>query len=230
MQVSLLRESLTSFAGALAGGWSSGLEPVYGAIASWQSNWPPASPEGLPAALEASLQSARSRALWQGHAYAPKEVVVELARFAPEMMNLAFGRLFAADDVGLDDRLRQFNFYLDEVAAEWRRAHPARTLSTHYHDDYRAPSLYAACRHPATHAYFEGEHYLAALRVLRARDVGAVAEPARFAKSVKVVMTFAAKTEGLAAADLSRRRDDEYRATAATLASEYFRFLAGAGG
>ena len=232
MQLDLLRQSLSDFFRDLQAGWRSGLEPLYETVAAWQAHWPPPTPAALPATLDAALTNSQTRAFYQGHAYYPKEALLQLAETAPEMVNLAFGRLFReGEDLG--DRFAAFTHYLDEVLGEVRRVHPRTKFNTHHHDDYRAPSLYCACRHPATHAYFEADVYLGALRALRAKDVGTVADPTRFAKTVKVIMTFARK-EAACAKTQDARRDPTspiylgagaYLEPSALLASEYFRYV-----
>ena len=234
MQVSILRESLGAFERDLAAGWRSGLEPLYETIAAWQAHWPPPTPADLPATLDACLANSQTRAFYQGHAYYPKEALLELAAVSPEMVNLAFGRLFGeADDLG--DRYAAFVHYLDEVLAELRRRRPQTKLNTHHHDDYRAPSLYCACRRPATHAYFEPAPYLATLRKLRARDVGTVADPTRFGKTVKVVVTFLGKEAAFAKTQARRLEPggrifvggEPWRGESALVVSEFFRWVSG---
>ena len=225
MQVDALRGGLADFASALRNGWVSGLEPAYEAAAAWRRSWPPAGDDALADALDTALASTRSRALWQGHAYDPKGALIALTRFQAPTVRQAFGRLFSRE-LDLGARLRGFTHYLDELTAEYRRAHPDRSFPTHYHDDYRAPSLYCFLRYPGTDAYLEPGVYLAAMRRLRARDLGPVADPERFAKSVRVVLTFAARTEGLAQAHAARLApEDDASDLPALLASEFFRFL-----
>ncbi len=224
MQLALLRESLADFATALAQGWSSGLEALYETIPHWQQHWPPADAHQLAPTLDAALANTRTRGYWQDHAYYPKEVILQLAEFSPEMINLAFGRLFNLE-LDLADRYSQFVYYLDEVLQELRRAKSTQTIASHYHDDYRMPSLYCTLRFPDTHAYFESDTYNAALAKLRARDITGVADPSRFAKTTKVVLNFAAQTEGLAGAHQKRLLKADYTKPAALLVSEYFRFL-----
>ena len=233
MQVDLLRQSLSAFLRDLRTGWRSGLEPLYETVAAWQTHWPPPTPADLPATLDACLANTQTRAFYQGHAYYPKEALLDLSRASPEMVNLAFGRLFR-DGEDLGDRFAAFVHHLDEVLAEIRRARPHTKFNTHHHDDFRAPSLYCACRLPGTHAYFEADTYQTALRKLNAKNVGAIAGPSRFAKTVKVVMTFAkkdaafAKTQDARADPTSRLflGPDSYTEESALLASEYFRHLA----
>ena len=230
MQVAVLRETVAAFGEALASGYDAGLAPLYQTIAHWRAAWPPASPADLPDVLDAALANDRTRAFWSTRAYFPKEVLLELARFSPEAINLAFGRLFD-ERADLGDRLSAFVFVLEEVFAEYRRglpSHARRAHPTHYHADYRAPSLYCALRHPATHAYLEPDVYLAALRALRAPDVGPVADPSRFAKSVRVAMTFLGRDDGVRAGHEARLSPGDYPEPSALLASEYFRFLADA--
>lgn len=230
MQVAVLRDTISAFAKALHDGYESGLEPLYETIPHWAAAWPPATPERLPEVLDAALTNTRSRVYWNTRAYFPKEALLEMARFAPDMLNMAFGRLFAAD-VDLGDRLSGFVFYLDEIFGELRRhapSHARKTHVTHYHGDYRAPSLYCALRFPETHAYLEPDVYLQALAVLKAPNVGPVAEASRFAKSVRVVRNFLGKEPMVAAAHAQRLRPGDYDGPAALLVSEYFRFLASA--
>lgn len=232
MQVDLLRQSLSAFFRDLDAGWRSGLEPLYETVAAWQAAWPPSAPDALAATLDAALANSQTRAFYQGHAYYPKEALLVLAKASPETVNLAFGRLFRTDEE-LGDRFAGFTHYLDEILAEVRRASPHTKLNTHHHDDYRAPSLYCACRHPATHAYFEADVYRASLRALRARDAGSLADPTRFAKTVKVVMTFAKQDTAYAKTQVARRDPNSprylgqaaYTDESALLASEYFRYL-----
>ena len=233
MQVSILKESLSAFERDLSGGWRSGLEPLYETVATWQAHWPPPTPADLPTTLDACLANSQTRAFYQGHAYFPKEALLELAERSPEMVNLAFGRLFrVGEDLG--ERYAGFVHYLDEVLGELRRQRPQTKRNTHYHDDYRAPSLYCACRLPDTHAYFEGEAYLAALRRLRAKDVGTVADPTRFAKTVKVVLTFLGKEAAFAKTQARRLETgssvfvggEPWRGPSALVASEFFRWMA----
>lgn len=227
MQVAVLRETVEGFGRALAGGYETGLEPLYQTVTRWQTAWPPASPAELAQALDAALANDRTRAFWSTRAYFPKEALLEMAAFAPEMINMAFGRLFSPN-VDLGDRLSGFVFYLDEVHAEMRRAGPSharKTHVTHYHDDYRAPSLYCALRYPDTHAYFEPDVYLRALEVLRAPRVGPVVDPSRFAKTVKVAMAFLGRDETVAEAHRARLRPGDYAEPCALLASEYFRYV-----
>ena len=232
MQLAILKASISAFERDLSAGWRSGLEPLYETVAAWQAHWPPASPADLASTLDACLSNSQTRAFYQGHAYYPKEALLELCAVSPEMVNLAFGRLFReGEDLG--DRFAGFVHYLDEVLAELRRHRPHTKRNTHYHADYRAPSLYCACRLPATHAYFEADAYLSALRHLRAKDIGTVAEPTRFAKTVRVVTTFLAKEAAFAktqARRLERGTDvfvggDPWRGESALAASEFFRWV-----
>jgi len=224
MQLVILKETLQQFFEALDRGWETGLEPLYETIATWQEAWPPSSPSELSPTLDKALSNQRTRAFWQGHAYLPKEVLMQFASFAPDMTNMAFGRLFN-EDVELGDRFRSFNFYLDEVLTELKRQDLKKAPSTHYHDDNRAPSLYCLCRYPSTHAYFEHDVYRKALLVLKARDVDAVVDASRFAKTVKVINTFVAKNEGHVKTHLKRLAHADYKEPTALIASEYFRFL-----
>ena len=231
MQVAALRETVEQFGGALSRGYETGLEPLYQTVTNWQAAWPPATPADLGAVLDRALTNDRSRAYWATEAYFPKEVLLEMADFAPEALNMAFGRLFNPG-VELGDRLSGFVFYLDEIHAELQRAAPSHARkrhATHYPADYRAPSLYCALRYPATHAYLEPEVYLRALGRLKAPKVGPVADPTRFAKSVKVAMAFLAKDERALEAHAERLRPGDYAEPCALLASEYFRFLADGG-
>lgn len=232
MQLELLRSTLRAFSSDLQSGWSSGLEPLYQTISSWQTAWPPANADEIGATVEAALQNDKTRTYWQGHAYFPKEALIKLDDYSPSMINLAFGRLFnEAEELG--SRFSGFVFYLDEVLEEMRRTVLHRAPTTHYHDDYRAPSLYCLCRFPATHAYFEADIYLQALRFLRAPNPGPIADPSRFAKSTKVIMTFLAQEPAFAKADAARRLAQHrnpllpksYEGTCALAASEYFRWL-----
>ena len=233
MQLNLLREQLAGFVRALGSGWRSGLEPLYETVAAWQAHWPPPTPADLPQTLDACLSNTQDRSFYQGHAYYPKDALLKLAASAPEMVNLAFGRLFNESEE-LGDRYGAFVHYLDEVLGEVRRQAPGSKFNTHHHDDYRAPSLYCACRHPATHAYFEADAYLATLRAVRAKDIGTVADATRFAKTVKVVLTFLSKEEGFAKTQTARLErgsahfvgGDPYRKPCALVASEFFRFVA----
>ena len=232
MQLDLLTQTIESFRRELSGRWSSGLEGLYDTVASWQAVWPPQHIEQLPAVLDQALTSTRTRAFWQGHAYFPKEALLELATFSPDMINLAFGRLFNLE-LDLSGRFSGFVFYLDEVLEEYRRAQPQKKLLTHYHEDYRAPSLYTAARYPDTHAYFEPDHYLAALKRLRAPQVGIVADASRFAKSVKVVQTFMSRNEAFAKTLATRHQPAHrnalspvaYAEPSQLIVSEYFRWL-----
>jgi len=224
MQLAILNNSLEKFFLALNNGWESGLEPLYETISTWQAVWPPASPSALSATLDTALSNQQTRAFWQGHAYFPKEVMMQFADFAPDMTNMAFGRLFN-EEVELGDRFRGFNFYLDEVLSELRRLDFNKAPSTHYHDDNRAPSLYCTCRFPSSHAYFEHDVYKNALLFLKAREVGSVIDASRFAKTVKVVNAFIAKNEAYTNTHLKRLNAVGYAQPAALIASEYFRFL-----
>lgn len=224
MQLTILKDTLQLFFNALAQGWVTGLEPLYETIPSWQEAWPPASPSNLSSTLDKALTNQQTRAFWQGHAYFPKEVIIQFATFAPDMTNMAFGRLFN-EEVELGDRFHGFNFYLDEVLGELRRQDLKKAPSTHYHDDYRAPSLYCLCKYPATHAYFEHDVYRKALLVLKARDVDSVVDATRFAKTVKVVNTFVAKEDAYVRTHLKRLNAIDYKESCALIASEYFRFL-----
>ena len=224
MQLSILQASLSDFAVALSRGWASGLEPLYETVGHWQDAWPPGAPDELAATLDRALANSTSRAFWQGHAYDPKAVLLQFAGFAPEVLNMAFGRLFSEKE-DLGGRLRGFVFYLDEILGELRRKRPLKAPPTHYHDDYRAASLYCALRFPQSHAYLEAERYLQALKLLKARDVGTVADPDRFAKTVKVIGVFVAKTDGLREAHTERTRHTAAYPDSALLASEYIRFL-----
>ncbi len=224
MQLAILNDTLKQFFDALAKGWETGLEPLYETIRTWQEAWPPASPSALSTTLDAALSNQQTRAFWQGHAYFPKEVMMQFADFAPDMTNMAFGRLFN-EEVELGDRFRGFNFYLDEVLGELRRLDLNKAPATHYHDDNRAPSLYCTCRYPSSHAYFEHDVYRNALLVLKARDVESVVDATRFAKTVKVVNTFVRKDEAYIKAHTKRLKKADYKAPAALIASEYFRFL-----
>ncbi len=234
MQLDLLRQSITGFARDLDAGWSSGLEPLYETVAHWQAHWPPPSPDELSPTLDQCLSNAQTRAFWQGHAYFPKESLLALAAYSPAMVNLAFGRLFnEAEDLAA--RYSGFVFYLDEVLEELRRHQPVRSrgMITHHHADYRAASLYCACRFPATHAYFEADVYQHALKALKAPNVGSVADASRFAKSVKVVWTFMhkdetfVKTQGARFAGTHRNplHAASYRGDCAVVVSEYFRWV-----
>ena len=225
MQLSLLRSSLDAFAEALRGGYASGLEALYESIDPWQAAWPPTSPGALPSTLDAALANDRTRAFWQGHAYLPKETLIALAEHNPEGVNLAFGRLFNTD-LDLGSRYRGFTFYLDELLEELRRAKGPAAPPTHYHDDYRAPSLYCALRYPDTDAYFESDVYARALTYLRAPNVSTAPDPERFEKTVRVVRTFMGAHEALWAAHTRRLTDSDYREPSALLVSEYFRYLA----
>ena len=224
MQLAILNDTLKQFFDALAQGWETGLEPLYETISTWQDAWPPTSPSALSATLDAALSNQQTRAFWQGHAYFPKEVMMQFADFAPDMTNMAFGRLFN-EEVDLGDRFRGFNFYLDEVLGEMRRLDLKKVPSTHYHDDNRAPSLYCACRYPSTHGFFEHDVYRNALLLLKARDVGSVVDATRFAKTVKVVNTFVRKEEAFVKVHLKRLKKTDFKEPAALVASEYFRFL-----
>ena len=227
MQVAALRETVAEFGRALAAGYESGLAPLYESITHWQAAWPPQQAADLPVVLDAALRNSRSRVYWNTRAYLPKEVLLELAAFAPEVINMAFGRLFN-ESTELGERLSGFVFYLDEAFEEMRRSrrHTRRAHPSHYHADYRAPSLYCALRLPATHAYFEPTVYLSALRRLRAPNIEPVADASRFAKSVRVAMTFLGRDEGVGDAHRARLLPGDYTGTSALLASEYFRFLA----
>ena len=234
MQLNVLRESITAFSRDLNAGWASGLEPLYETVAHWQAAWPPATPADLAPTLDAALANQQTRAFWQGHAYFPKESLLTLATYAPEMVNMAFGRLFNASEE-LAARYSGFVFYLDEVLEEYRRHQPIRSrgMITHHHADYRAPSLYCACRFPATEAYFESEVYLRSLRILKAPNVGSVADASRFAKSVKVVWTFLQKDETFVKTQIARFAETHrnplhvasYRGDCALVVSEFFRWL-----
>ncbi|MFK8055827.1 MAG: hypothetical protein AB8F78_06875 [Saprospiraceae bacterium] len=224
MQLAILKDTLQLFFKALDKGWESGLEPLYETIPSWQKAWPPASPSTLAETIELSLSNQQTRGFWQGHAYFPKEVIIQFASFAPDMTNMAFGRLFN-EDVELGDRFRGFNYYLDEVLGELRRQDLKKAPATHYHDDCRAPSLYCMCRFPSTHAYFEHDVYRTALLVLKAREVDSVVDATRFAKTVKVVNTFVAKDDDFVKSHLKRLNKSDFLEPAALIASEYFRFL-----
>jgi len=224
MQLAILKDSLAEFFSALNSGWESGLEPLYETISTWQEAWPPTTAGELSKTLNVALSNQTTRAFWQGHAYFPKEVMIQFADFAPDMTNMAFGRLFN-EEVELGDRFRGFNFYLDEVLGELRRQDLKKAPSTHYHDDNRAPSLYCTCRFPSTHAYFEHDVYRNALLVLKAREVDSVVDASRFAKTVKVVSTFIGKEEAYGKAHLKRLKSADFKQPAALLASEYFRFL-----
>ncbi len=224
MQLDLLREHLDAFVGALAGGYQTPLTHLYESIALWQNEWPPTGVSELAPTLERAIGNTQTRRLWQGHAYFPKEVLLELTRHSPEMINLALAQLFD-EKAELGDRFSKFNFVLDQMLDDVRRTRPLKAPVTHYHDDYRAPSLYTTLRLPATHAYFEPGSYLAALGRLRAPDVGRVADAGRFAKSVRVINTFLAKDERMPHAHLGRLESTDYRGPAALLASEFFHFL-----
>ena len=233
MKLDALTATLGAFRESLDRGWSSGLEGLYEAVAAWQAAWPPPTPADLPATLARALESSRTRAFWQGQAYFPKEALIELSAFAPEVVNLAFGRLFNRE-LPLGRRFGGFVDYLDEVSAERTRVGSSRRQpTTHYHDDLRAPSLYCACRYPATDAYFEPEPYLASLRHLRAPGVGTFAEPDRFEKSVRVVLAFINKDAAFAKTQAARLEPSHrnalpagaYREPSALIVSEYFRWL-----
>ncbi len=224
MQLAILNDTLRLFFEALDKGWETGLEPLYETISTWQEAWPPSSPSALATTLDAALSNQQTRAYWQGHAYFPKEVMMQFAEFAPDMTNLAFGRLFN-EEVELGDRFRGFNFYLDEVLGEMRRQDLKKAPSTHYHDDNRAPSLYCLCRYPSSHGYFEHDVYRNALLVLKARNVESVVDATRFAKTVKVVNTFVRKDEAYNKIHLKRLKKADYKEPTALIASEYFRFL-----
>jgi len=224
MQLVIFKETLQQFCDSLNKGWESGLERLYQTIPTWQSAWPPTNASELSATLDRSLSNQQTRAFWQGHAYLPKEVIMQFASFAPDMTNMAFGRLFN-EEVELGDRFRGFNYYLDEVLGELRRKDLKNAPATHYHDDNRAPSLYCLCRFPSTHAYFEHDTYRKALLLLKAREVGSVEDATRFAKTVKVVNTFVNKDESFLKTHLRRLGDLDYKEPAALIASEYFRFL-----
>jgi len=225
MKVSVLRDGAAAFRDALRKGWTSGLEALYETVPHWQAAWPPATPADLPTTIEAALQNSRTRGFWQGHAYYPKEAVIALAKREPDMLNLAFGRLFNSD-LDLAQRYSQFVYYLDESLEEFRRANRVAAPPTHYHDDYRMPSLYCCLHSPATHAYFEHEVYQKALTTLEARDISPAPDPERFAKSTKVAMTFLGNTDGWWEAHTGRLIDGDYREVSALSASEFFRFLA----
>ncbi len=234
MQLDLLRQSITAFGRALDQSWSSGLEPLYETIAHWQAHWPPPTSTELVSTLDACLSNHQTRAFWQGHAYFPKEALLTLAGYSPEMLNLAFGRLFNESE-DLANRYSGFVFYLDEVLEEFRRHQPVRGrgLITHHHADYRAVSLYCACRYPATHAYFEAEVYVRVLKAMRAPSVGTVADASRFAKTVKVVQTFMGKDESFVAAQAGRfarthrnpLHTDSYSEPSALVVSEWMRWV-----
>ena len=223
MQVALLRDSIHDFHIALSKGWSSGLEPLYQTIPVWQQTWPPASPHQLAETIEVALTNTKSRSFWQGHAYYPKEVIQTMSRKMPEMVNLAFGRLFNLD-MELGPRFSQFIFYLDECLDELRRNDLKTAPPTHYHADYRMPSLYCLLRYPEDHGYFESDLYNKALHALNAPNISGVADASRFYKSTKAIKAFMAK-EGLEKAHLARLDQSDFREPCALLVSEYFRFL-----
>ena len=225
MKLDTLTQSLELFLRDLTLGYSSGLESIYDVIGNWQEHWPPVSAQDLSSKLENCLQSQRSRSLWQGHAYYPKEAILKLADFSPDLMLAAFARLFS-EDLPLDERFRHFVYYCDEALGEWQRTQPLKALDIHYQSDYRAPSLYTCARLPATHAYYEAELYRKSMELLSVKDIGPLPDPARFHKSVQVILKFMRKSSGFEEA-LQHPRASIKRGDHALLVSEYFRHFCG---
>ena len=99
--------------------------------------------------------------------------------------------------------------------------------------DHALDAVLEEGRYPATDAYLEPDTYLTALSRLRAPQVATFAEPDRFEKTVRVVLTFMAKDPAFAKTRASRLAPthrnalppEAYREDCALVVSEYFRWL-----
>ncbi len=102
--------------------------------------------------LARSLHTTLSRRLWSRRGYEPRKVLLELARYAPELVRSFFIELFD-EQRPLTDRLDRFVFHFDELFADYQRHHPKCPWPAHFHhDDYQMASLYLSLRHPQLYA------------------------------------------------------------------------------
>lgn len=225
MQVSILNQYISDFNKALKQGWKSGLEPLYKTVTIFQAHWPADSTAELATCLDKSIQHPTDRTFWKAHAYEPKTAILKLAAFNPEMILFALSALFdESKDLGI--RFQNFNLYLDDCLSEYKSENNNIYFPSHYHEDYRMTSLYTCLKHPETHGYFEENKYLTTLKKLNSRDIGNIGEPSRFAKTLKAMIVFINKNEGLLKTHQARFNDKSQTDRKGLLGSELIRFIA----
>ncbi len=175
----------------------------YEAQYHFQQHWDGEAPD-MAAMLERALQASYSRRLWSSRGYEPRAVLLELARYAPELVRTFFQELFA-ERRSVADRLERFVYHLDELFADYRRHRPHCPWPTHFHDDgYRMASHYLAFRYPQQYAPYALELLQRLLQHLRAPNPPLSHDPERYFKVMRVLRKLLMADKAVMAAHRAR--------------------------
>ncbi|MCB0617721.1 MAG: hypothetical protein KDC43_06815 [Saprospiraceae bacterium] len=224
MNLRLLQDHITAFAGHLAAGDLSELV-AWESQRIFQENWD-LDAEDLHSMFDRSLDNSQSRRLWKSEGFSPKQRMLEFIELQPDLVRIMFRDLYQQEK-DLEGRIDRFLFYCDELMAAYRETHPRTVENNHYHGDYRMIALYLAFRYPDQYALYDFESFRQTLRRLKSAQIPETHDLPRFTKVMRTIYQFLQKEEGLLEAHY-RRLDPErhFMGNSLLLSLEFTRFCA----
>ncbi len=155
----------------------------------FQENWDPAATD-FREMFDRSLQSTRTRRLWNREHYAPKDMMLAFIDLDRDFVRSAFSDLFD-ERREVEGRMDRFLFHCDELLRAYRERHPHSIRQSHYHaDDYAILSHYLSWRFPDRYAPYDFNRFRALMGILGSRDIPGIHDVERFFKVARTLYKF----------------------------------------
>lgn len=121
-------------------------------LKNFQKNWDIDAAD-FAAMYDASLSNTVTKRMWIGENFYPKEMMLKFIDLDAEFVRRMFKDLYD-ENKDIEVRISRFNFGLDELLKDYKKAHPVSVENNHYHDHNHILSMYLAFRYPETYCLF----------------------------------------------------------------------------
>lgn len=168
--------------------------PVLEIQVNWQTHFKLEAAD-LADRYDRAYHAETNRRHYRRRGYEPKDALLALLRFEPELTREVFRDLFEQTRA-LDGRLTRSLVLLNELWRRYQAAHPTTPLAGHFHDDdYRTLTTYLAGQFPEQYAPYSTDVLRAVCVALGARDIPAAADVPRQVKLLRTLGNFVVKDE-----------------------------------
>lgn len=158
----------------------------------FQQNWDMESPD-FREMYHKSLQNSVTKRLWKADQYVPKQMMSLFIEMDTDYVQHIFKDLFR-ETYNAADRVDRFQFYCEELLANYKKEHPLSIENNHYHD-YFIISLYLSFRYPEQYALYDFRSFQEGLKKLGVANLPTSNDIERYFKICRTIWKFMEKDE-----------------------------------